>query len=81
MVNLFVSNVPGPPIDLYMNGAKQLSNFALAPLGEGCGLFIGITSYRDRISFNVTSTREIIPDIAFFIECLKDANRELAAIA
>lgn len=71
MCNLFISNVPGPQIPLYMNGAKQVGVYGLAPLVNGMGLFIATPSYNGEISFNVTSTREILPDIEFFIDCLE----------
>ena len=68
--NLFVSNVPGPQVPLYMNGALQISNYGMAPLNEGMGLFIATPSYNGEITFGVTSTREILPDISFFVTCL-----------
>jgi diacylglycerol O-acyltransferase len=71
MCNLFISNVPGPQVPLYMNGAKQVGVYGLAPLVNGMGLFIATPSYNGEISFNVTSTREILPDIDFFIDCLE----------
>lgn len=77
MANLMVSNVPGPQQPLYMNGALQTGFYALAPLSDGMGLFIATPSYNGKIFFNVTSTREILPDIGFFIECLREALSEL----
>jgi WS/DGAT/MGAT family acyltransferase len=79
--NLFVSNVPGPQEPQYMNGARVWGSFGLAPLGDGMGLFIATPSYDGKISFNVISTREIMPDIRFFIECLEDALAELKQAA
>ncbi|MCG8404678.1 MAG: WS/DGAT domain-containing protein, partial [Phycisphaerales bacterium] len=79
--NCFISNVPGPQIPLYMNGAKCLHTFGLAPLGEGMGLFIATPSYNGEMSFNVISTREILPDIDFFVQCLRDSFDELIAAA
>jgi diacylglycerol O-acyltransferase len=77
MCNLFVSNVPGPQEQMYMNGARQVGSYGLAPLGEGMGLFIATPSYNGKMSFNVISTREILPDISFFVSCLKDSLGEL----
>jgi hypothetical protein len=54
-----------------MNGARQVGVYGLAPLVNGMGLFIATPSYNGEISFNVTSTREILPDIDFFIDCLE----------
>ena len=75
--NLFVSNVAGSRVPLYMNGAKALSTYGMAPLGEGMGLFIATPSYAGKLGFNVISTREIMPDIDFFIECLQASSASL----
>lgn len=77
MCNLFISNVPGPQVPLYMNGARQVRNYGLAPLANGMGLFIATPSYNGEITFNVTSTRETMPDIGFFIDCLKESMVDL----
>ena len=77
--NLFISNVPGPQLPLYMNGAKQVGAFGLAPLVNGMGLFIATPSYNGQMSFNVTSTRAILPDIEFFVDCLEETLNALKA--
>ena len=84
--NLFISNVPGPQVPMYMNGARQVATYGIAPLVDGMGLFIATPSYDGKITFNVTSTRETLPDIHFFVECIesslaalkKSATREIA---
>jgi WS/DGAT/MGAT family acyltransferase len=75
--NLFVSNVPGPQVPMYMNGAQQIATYGIAPLADGMGLFIATPSYNGNISFNVTSTRETLPDIEFFVECIEAAVDDL----
>ncbi len=77
MCNLFISNVPGPQVPLYMNGAQQVGLYGMAPLVNGMGLFIATPSYNGEISFNVTSTREMVPDMRFFISCLEKSLSEL----
>ena len=79
--NLFISNVPGPQQPLYMAGALNVHSFGMAPLADGMGLFIGTPSYNGEITFNVTSTRHILPDIDFFVECLRQSLGELKATA
>jgi hypothetical protein len=64
-----------------MNGAKMLHSYAMAPLANGMGLFIATPSYNGQISFSVTSTREILPDIEFFMQCLRDSLQELLEAA
>ncbi len=73
MCNLFISNVPGPQVPLYMNGAKQVGAYGLAPLTSGMGLFIATPSYNGEMTFNVISTRDILPDMEFFVECLEES--------
>ncbi len=81
MCNLFISNVPGPQVPMYMNGARVVRSVGLAPLADGMGLFIGTPSYDGKMSFCVISTREILPDIEFFMACLEASLAELLALA
>lgn len=75
--NLFISNVAGSQEPLYMNGARQVTGFGMAPLTDGLGLFIAVPSYNGKIGFHITSTREIMPDIRFFVECIEAGVAEL----
>ncbi|HKK23951.1 MAG TPA: wax ester/triacylglycerol synthase family O-acyltransferase, partial [Pseudohaliea sp.] len=78
--NLFISNVPGPQVPLYMNGARAVHSLGLAPLADGMGLFIATPSYNGEIGFNVISTREILPDIDVFMTCFEDSLAEYRAL-
>jgi hypothetical protein len=60
-----------------MNGAKILSALGMGPLGDRMGLFLAVTSYNGKLSINATSCRRTMPDIEFFIDCLKDSFAEL----
>jgi WS/DGAT/MGAT family acyltransferase len=80
LCNLFISNVPGPQQTLYMNGARMLHTYGLAPLADGMGLFIATPSYDGEMSFNIISDREMLPDIGFFRKCIEKAFGELLAI-
>jgi diacylglycerol O-acyltransferase len=77
LCNLFISNVPGPQQTLYMNGARMIHTFGMAPLADGMGLFIATPSYNGEMSFNIISDREMLPDIEFFRECIERAFEEL----
>jgi hypothetical protein len=79
MCNLFISNVPGPQVPLYMTGAELLASYGMAPLNNGLGLFIATPSYNGKISFCVTSTREIMPDVTYLVDCLGKSFDELVA--
>jgi diacylglycerol O-acyltransferase / wax synthase len=77
--NVFISNVPGPQFPLYMAGAKVTHQFGMAPLAHNMGLFIATPSYDGKVSFSITSERKIMPDVAFFRECIEASFRELTA--
>lgn len=77
VANAFISNVPGPQIQLYMNGALCTHSFGLAPLANGMGMFIATPSYAGNLTFCLISDRQIMPDIAFFRECLQESVEEL----
>ena len=81
LCNLFVSNVPGPQQALYMNGAKMLHSYGMAPLADGMGLFIATPSYNGEMTFSIISSREIMPDIEFFRKCIDASFKELLAAA
>jgi diacylglycerol O-acyltransferase len=81
MCNLFISNVPGPQVPLYMNGAEQVGFYGMAPLVNGMGLFIATPSYNGQISFSVTSTKEVLPDMRFFVSCLNKSLSEMRRAA
>lgn len=76
--NVFISNVPGPQMPLYMAGAITTHQFAMAPLSHNMGLFIATPSYNGRITFSITSERKIMPDVAFFRECIEASFKELS---
>lgn len=76
--NVFISNVPGPQVPLFMNGAKITHQYGLAPLANNMGLFIATPSYDGRMSFCITSERRIMPDIDVFRRCIEAAFAELS---
>ncbi len=81
MTNVCISNVPGPQVPVYMNGAKVVNQMGLGPLADRMGLFIAVTSYDGRITFSVTSCRRTLPDIDYFIECTRQSFVELQELA
>jgi len=77
MTNVCISNVPGPQIPVYMNGARLVRQMALGPLADRMGLFIAISSYSGELSFSATSCRRTMPDVEFFMECIRVSFDEL----
>lgn len=77
LFNLVITNVPGPRRPLYFNGAQLLSTLGTAPIIDGLGMIIVITSYLDEVSISVTACSSVLPDVAFFEQCLQQSAREL----
>lgn len=81
MTNVCISNVPGPQVPVYMNGAQLVTSMGMGPLGDRMGLFMAVTSYAGQMTFGITSCRRTLPDVDFFAQCLRDNFAELQKIA
>jgi len=62
-VNLIVSNVRGPSVPLYSNGARVSELFSMGPLSGQQGLNFTAWSYLDAFSVGVHACREHVPDV------------------
>ncbi len=76
-----ITNVPGPAIPLYLNGARMTYFSAIMPISDGMGLVFSVTSYDGKIFISPTSCREQIPDPEYFAQCIRDSFQEYLALA
>jgi WS/DGAT/MGAT family acyltransferase len=60
--NLIITNVPGPPVPLYLAGARLASQFGMAPIMDGLGLIVVVLSYAGSLSISLTSCYRVVPD-------------------
>jgi WS/DGAT/MGAT family acyltransferase len=77
--NFAFSNMPGPPVPMYLCGAELVWGIGLGPLMPNMGLFITAYSGLGRFVFGVTACRSMMPDPEFFQQCLYDAYAEVKA--
>ena len=79
--NLIITNVPGPRCPLYLDGAELKSMEGMAPIVDGMGLTLVITSYIDTLTVGITSTPEMAVHapslIAYLHESLEALERAL----
>jgi hypothetical protein len=61
--NLVVSNIPGPPVPLYMHGCRLSCAYPVVPLADRHALSIGFTSIEGRGCFGLYADREALPDV------------------
>lgn len=80
-VNLVVSNVPGPPVPLYLAGAPLLEMFALMrPMGN-LTLVVAALSYAGEFNLTAVGDREGCPDVEVFADGVRRALDGLARSA
>ena len=75
--NCVITNVPGPQVPLYMNGAKLVTQYGLGPVTDAIGLFIPVLSYNGRITISFASCREMVPDPGYFANCFQESFDEM----
>jgi WS/DGAT/MGAT family acyltransferase len=80
LVNLVVTNVPGPQFPLYCMGARILDVFPYVGLAENMGLMIAVISYDGQMEFGLTGDRDLLPDLADLAGFLGKAFVELEEV-
>ena len=81
MINLIVSNVPGPRQHLYVAGARIDGIYSVGPILESVGLNVTAWSYAGRLNVSMLACRDQIPDLHHIAEGLDPALGELEAAA
>jgi diacylglycerol O-acyltransferase / wax synthase len=81
LFNLFVSNVPGPQLPLYIAGAKVEGIYPVSAVTDMTGgLNITLFSYNGALDFGLIACREMVPDVWNLISYLQEAMDELVAL-
>ena len=83
MTNTVVTNVPGANYQQYLCGAEMVAGVSMGPLLPNIGLFhiiySAVQGKQGTITLSFTACREMMPDPAFYAECLQDSFDELCA--
>jgi diacylglycerol O-acyltransferase len=81
LFNLFVSNVPGPQLPLYIAGARVEGIYPVSAVTDITGgLNITLFSYDGSLDFGLIACREMVPDVWHLIGYLEDAMAEMVAL-
>jgi WS/DGAT/MGAT family acyltransferase len=81
LLNLIVTNVPGPQFPLYMMGARLLEAFPIVPLTRNLTMVIGILSYDGTLHFGLWGDRDACQDLEVLAGGIEDAFAELVKAA
>ncbi|WP_341358415.1 wax ester/triacylglycerol synthase domain-containing protein [Georgenia sp. M64] len=79
MVNLLVSNLPGPTAPLVFAGAPVLELFQLGTNQGNLALSVGVLSYAGTLEIDVVGDGDVVPDLDAFVSGLTDTLVQLGA--
>jgi WS/DGAT/MGAT family acyltransferase len=77
--NVTISNVPGPPVPIYLGGTRLVRAYPMGPVIEGAGLNITVMSYLDSIDIGFMACDEAMPDVWDLADAVAPAYAALEA--
>jgi diacylglycerol O-acyltransferase len=78
LMNTSVTNVPGPPVPLYLAGAQLLELFPVVSLMGNFTLAVAVLSYAGQLNLTAVADQDTCPDVEVFAEGVRSALDELA---
>lgn len=79
--NVVVTNVPGPPVPLYLLEARIEEIYPLVPLMVGQLLGIALFSYCGKLFFGLAADWQAVPDLHELVGAVEEAFAELMEVA
>ena len=77
-MNLVITNIPGPPVPLYLCGARFERVFPYVEVIDNEGLTIAVVSYDDQLHFGITADRDVMADLGDVAEAIEQEFKTLA---
>ncbi len=65
--NIVVTNVPGPQVPVFLNGARLLASYPLVPLFENQALGVALLSYDGALYWGFNADWDALPDLHDFV--------------
>jgi len=75
--NVVISNIPGPPMPMYVAGARMISTYPLGPVLFGAGLNLTVLSNMGNVDISAVGCTELVPDIWELTDGFAEAVAEL----
>lgn len=79
--NLVVSNVPGPPMPIYLLGARVTGMYPLGPVFHGAGLNVTVLSMAGKVAVGLIACSDLVPDLWPLAEAMQHSLDELLKAA
>jgi hypothetical protein len=80
-INLSVSNVPGPPVPLYLAGAPILEMIPVQSIMGNLTVGVVVLSYAGQLNFTVVADRDSCPDVEVLADEIRNALDQLASLS
>jgi WS/DGAT/MGAT family acyltransferase len=80
VANVVISNVPGPPVPLYLAGARMLTNYPTSIVVHGIALNITVQSYDQSLDFGLIADAAAAPDLQALADALHVALDDLRVL-
>lgn len=75
--NLYVANLPGPAMHLYLGPARILGLFPIVPLVGNTTVGVGALSYAGHFNLTIVVDHDACPDLDVFVKGLRDTMNQL----
>ena len=80
-INTVCTNVPGPPVSLYVQGKRLEKLVPIVPLSQGVGLAFAILSYADTLTIGITADPALVSNSENLCDLLQAGFEELRVLA
>jgi diacylglycerol O-acyltransferase / wax synthase len=81
VVNMVVTNVPGPQQPFYTGGAQMLDVWPLVAIYHTLAMNLALFSYNGNVHFGLLADRDLVPDLDRFAKRLERAAAEYRGLA
>ena len=77
LVNMVLSNMPGPPVPLSFAGASVQEMFQISLLQGNCAVGVGVLSYAGQLNVDIVADPDVVPDVGVFTQGVAEAFEQL----
>jgi hypothetical protein len=81
LINITVTNVPGPHLPLDALGSKLVEVAGLVPLAAEHAVGVAILSYEGHVTFGLIADRDTVPDLDVLRDGIEESLDELLEVA
>jgi WS/DGAT/MGAT family acyltransferase len=80
LANVTISNVPGPPVPLYLAGARMVCNYPTSIVMHGIALNITVESYDRQMDFGLVADAVAVPQLRALADAIQIAFDDLCLL-